>query len=34
MNSEAIARTTLERELRQALSLDQFILNYQPKQDI
>ena len=34
MNSEAIARTTLERELRQALSHDQFILNYQPKQDI
>ena len=34
MNSEAIARTTLERELRQALSHDQFILNYQAKQDI
>ena len=34
MNSEAIARTTLERELRQALLHDQFILNYQPKQDI
>ncbi len=34
MNSDAIARTTLERELRQALSHDQFVLKYQPKQDI
>ncbi len=34
MNSEAIARTTLERELRQALSLDQFILHYQPQLDL
>ncbi|MFB3081338.1 MAG: EAL domain-containing protein [Nitrosomonadaceae bacterium] len=34
MNSEAVARTTLERELRQALSHDQFILHYQPQLDV
>jgi diguanylate cyclase (GGDEF)-like protein len=34
MNSEAVARTTLERDLRQALSHDEFVLHYQPQQDI
>ena len=34
MNSEAVARTTLERDLRQALSHDQFILYYQPQLDV
>ena len=34
MNSEAVARTTLERELRQALSHDQLILYYQPQLDV
>jgi len=34
MNSEAVARTTLERELRQALSHDQFILHFQPQLDV
>ena len=34
MNSEAVARTTMERELREALSHDQFSLNYQPQLDV
>ena len=34
MNSAAVARTTLEHELHQALLHDQFIVNYQPKLDI
>lgn len=34
MNSAAVARTTLEHELHQALLHDQFIVNYQPKIDI
>ncbi|MEE9574770.1 MAG: EAL domain-containing protein [Gammaproteobacteria bacterium] len=34
MNSEAVARTTLERELRQAVSHDQLFLHYQPQLDL
>ena len=34
MNDAAVARTTLEHELHQALLHDQFIVNYQPKLDI
>ena len=34
MNSEAVARTTMERELREALSHDQISLNYQPQLDV